>query len=256
MRQLFSIPLAIVLGSPVLAQRFEQSDVAVAVEETEIWFSEQGEGVKSVIGNFYSVWEVRGDRVKLVDPSSRKQVLSSSGLRWVNDRVAIPLREGPQFLTTKIRKDPDSYVWPWRRGNVYKKLKDMDAAIRDFTDAIDACRDGMAHELYADRAEAYASKDQFDKAIRDIDVAIEKAPDSAKAEHFILRGLFRYVSGDSEGYEFDFLQAKLSDPEIEVPDDSDLEWSKKQHEHQLEQASRAKEGSERSKQPAVPLTAD
>ena len=90
-----------------------------------------------------------------------------------------------------LRKNPNSWMALNNRGRAYFHKKDYDRAIRDFDLAIHLKPDHA--KAYNNRGNAYNSKGQYDAAIKDLDKAIELKPDVAEA--YNNRGIAYYGKG-------------------------------------------------------------
>jgi tetratricopeptide (TPR) repeat protein len=93
-------------------------------------------------------------------------------------------------------------------GNAKLKKGDYDAAIADFSKAIEA--DAKCLEAYCFRGLAKIHKGDFAGAVADYDKAIELHPEFAPA--YASRGVARHESGDAEGAISDFTRAMELDP--------------------------------------------
>ena len=86
------------------------------------------------------------------------------------------------------------------RGLAYSSKGQHDAAIRDFSEAIDL--DPYNHLYYHNRGEAFAKKGNLDRALQDYDRSL--ALDQHDAKVFLSRGLTYYSAGQDERAADDF----------------------------------------------------
>ena len=98
------------------------------------------------------------------------------------------------------------------RGSAYFKKKNFDAAIADYTKAIDA--NPKYVEAYGNRGNAYNEKDEYALAIADYNKAIELAPKNSMLHSLLYtnRGLVYERIGDKNKAIADYKKAIVIDP--------------------------------------------
>lgn len=98
------------------------------------------------------------------------------------------------------------------RGTARAAMRDLDAAIRDFSSAVTYRPDYAGG--YAARAAALIRTGAFDAALEDLDAALTLDPNLPAASYN--RYLLRMRQGDESGAAYDLLQAYLADKENET----------------------------------------
>ncbi len=110
------------------------------------------------------------------------------------------------FWTRVIEVDPEVIAYK-ERGRVYHAEGEYDAAIRDFSTAIDRVTGGFrdtVYNLYAFRGESYRAKGDYRAAVRDFTAAISMLPDPTYYYH---RGLALEALGMAKEAAEDFARA-------------------------------------------------
>jgi tetratricopeptide (TPR) repeat protein len=106
-------------------------------------------------------------------------------------------QEAVQDLNQAIKLEPNNGDYYFSRGLAQGGLDNHDAAIADYTKAIELINSDLAKSLtFAARASIYTSLDQPEKAIKDYDEAIRLTPDFAY--HYYHRGRLYLKSGNLE----------------------------------------------------------
>ena len=105
----------------------------------------------------------------LKDQEGRLRVRDYLGKEgWSDKSNFVRLTDAPTFFTEVIRRDPNSF-WAWgMRANAWP-ASEADNAIRDHTEAIRL--NPKCVSAYYGRAGAWGNKQEWDKAIRDLDEA-------------------------------------------------------------------------------------
>lgn len=94
------------------------------------------------------------------------------------------------------------------RGIAYRRISDIDRAIRDYERAI--ALNPNAADAFNNRGNAFRAKEKFDRAIEDYDEAIRLNPHYAHA--FNNRGIIYLDMGDADRAILDFDRAIAEDP--------------------------------------------
>ena len=115
-----------------------------------------------------------------------------------------------QDFTTAIELDPENDDVYYNRGNAYSEKGNFDAAIQDFTTAIELNPEN--DDVYYNRGNAYSEKGNFDAAIQDFTTAIELNPKFANA--YSNRGASNYKKGEFDAAIPDFTTAIELDPKF------------------------------------------
>lgn len=118
-------------------------------------------------------------------------------------------------IETAIKLDPNKMDYYWLRGNIHWQLKDNQATIADYTKVIDNPSEIDSSRLssaYSFRGSAYHNLEEYNKAIADINKAIELDPKNADLYQY--RSTSRYFLKDFEGAVADFSKV------IEIKPDS------------------------------------
>ena len=88
-----------------------------------------------------------------------------------------------QDYTRAIKKDPTNAHLYYQRADCYRKLKDFEPAIRDFSKAIQLDPSGVYYYYYW-RADCYIQLEDFESAIRDFNKAIQLDPSDVDCYYF------------------------------------------------------------------------
>ena len=125
------------------------------------------------------------------------------------------LRQQLESLNLKIKQEPDSAQLYVKRGAALLGLHEFENAIDDFTIAIDKAD---IDEAYYGRGIARGRIQLYDAAISDLDVYIERHPESSTA--YTKRGIRKLWSDDQDAAKADFKKAiKLDVNNAEASDD-------------------------------------
>lgn len=138
-----------------------------------------------------------------------------------DDTATLEIKDNPEFaqneklldtyskeITAGNLKDGDSY---YQRGLVYLKMRQLRAAINDFSAALRMVPDS-ANALYS-RALAYQQERQFEQALADLNAAIKYKPDFAAA--YNLRGLINVEQDNLQDAQADYKNAIKIDPDFD-----------------------------------------
>jgi Flp pilus assembly protein TadD len=99
-----------------------------------------------------------------------------------------------------------------QRADAFARKYDYDRAIRDYNRAIKLRPDDPS--LFEGRGLAHANRSNFELAVKDYDRAIQLDPADAKA--FYRRGLAKFGLCDIDGADADIARARELDPGIEM----------------------------------------
>ena len=120
-----------------------------------------------------------------------------------------------ELLNLGIRQQPDDAQLYVKRGAALLGLHEFENAIDDFTVAIDKAD---IDEAYYGRGIARGRIQQYDAAISDLDVYIERHPESSIA--YTKRGIRKLWSNDQDAAKADFMKAiELDTNNAEASDD-------------------------------------
>jgi tetratricopeptide (TPR) repeat protein len=169
---IIAVALALALSAPHFAYaKADPSWVGKTVVRTAENFTLQSEeqpaqAIESP-SYLYLVERTKGDLLWLKPEDN-----ASSG--WAPADHVVPLEEAIEFITKRVRADPDDVFSYVMRGTIWAKKNEFDKTIADYNDAIRL--DANIADAYAGRAFVWIEKNEFDKAVADCTEAIRVNP--------------------------------------------------------------------------------
>jgi lipoprotein NlpI len=152
----------------------------------------------------YQRAEADYDRALAYDPAFLPAITARADLFAAQRQYGKAIAE----LDRVIHADPDRAETYKRRGHFQDWKGDHDAAIADYTRALEK---GGGPRLHADRGAALANKGETAAALAEIEAAIAGAPDYPIA--WFERGRIRFEAGEWDAAAADFAHAAELDPE-------------------------------------------
>ena len=160
---------------------------------------------------------------------------TSRGLADMNEALRLQPRHAPTYLargrlkldagdvygaiddyTEALTIDPQLAAAYNNRGNARADLGQLDGALDDFNSAICIEPKPRGYRVYFNRANVWAEKREFDRAIADYDRTISDDPLFAPA--YLERGKLRAALGRSVEAAADFDEALRLDPRLKLPE--------------------------------------
>jgi tetratricopeptide (TPR) repeat protein len=144
---------------------------------------------------------------------------------WARIDAVVAADQAIAFYTDYIRDHPgDAYGYSMRGTIWLEEKKDVDAALRDYTEAIRLAP--TVAGLLVNRGNAWAARKEYDKAIADYDEVIRLQPEEAFA--YSGRGLAWFAKKEFDKAIADLSEAIMLDPELVIAyNGRGLAWKRK-----------------------------
>ncbi len=165
------------------------------------------------------------DRIE-VGPDEIAHIISAKGDRlevevgrrhgWINRDDAVTVDDAVSYFTSEIRAHPKN-TWNWiGRAAMYRRLKEYDKSIADWTTVLELnSLSESRFQTLDSRAYVYRLQGKTDLAINDHNEQIRLFPEHS--EGYRGRGAVREVSGDWKGALTDYQMAMKVVPESSAP---------------------------------------
>lgn len=167
MRYRFAILLTLLLAPSALAENYQAGDsIVVITKQAPI------KRKSEIVSNARLV---QGLKVQKVDGDWLEVFNKTRG--WIHKKDVIPQAEAFEYVLRRAEEVPDDLDWRHARAIVRHREGDIDAALTDYSSIID--NDTTRWRVYYNRALVWRKKREYDKAIADLNRALQLKPEDA-----------------------------------------------------------------------------